>query len=399
MFNVDRELQDGLLGFLPELQQRLGAVGLIVVTGDVAYSGKAREYETAEGFLRDVRSRLRDHTMPVRVIPGNHDVLREATNSPDQDHLRSGPRVAGLDADARGTMLSHMLQDGTQGPALLKPLETYNSFAAGFGCAVSHGQPYWEHRASLGDGWILRLRGMNSVLLSNHNDGRDGMVVGGNLQTNAWMKTAGEINVSLCHHPYCWLLDAEELTKRVWNRSHLHITGHVHRHDIDDSKPGHVHLMAGALQPPRKEKAISRFNGLAFEVVGPADKQQLKLVVVAVRWDADEDRFVFDEPECKECVLDLVPLPTACASLPPDDPDFDRLRERLTDLPGGQQLDAASKIGLSVGVVLSLTTPEMVDVIMEHARTSSQLTKLWDEVTELHGGQSGQTNPFKGRGL
>jgi hypothetical protein len=38
-------------------------------TGDIAFSGKAREYETADGFLREVRSRVGNPRIPVRVIP------------------------------------------------------------------------------------------------------------------------------------------------------------------------------------------------------------------------------------------------------------------------------------------------------------------------------------------
>src|SRR4051812_5589683 len=84
LFDVDRELRDALLAFLPEMVDRRGSIDLIGVGGDGAYHGLEREYEWAHGFLRVLRSRLDRPAMPVRVIPGNHDIFREATLTADQ---------------------------------------------------------------------------------------------------------------------------------------------------------------------------------------------------------------------------------------------------------------------------------------------------------------------------
>ena len=399
--DVDRELRDALLAFLPQLTARMGSIDLIVVCGDVAYHGLEREYETAEGFLRALRSRLDTPTMPVRVIPGNHDIFRDATESADQDNLRSSVRRNGMDADARNAELIKMLSDATQGAALMEPLAQYNQFAASFECAVSSAQPYWDHRFALDDHWVLRLRGMNSVLVSNAMDDRDRLVVGANLQCAGWRKDRpGEVNVSLCHHPYCWLLDGQDLRRRVCKRSHLHVTGHVHRHELDDSEPGHIRLMGGALQPPRHEHADPRFNGLTFAIRGSIERPRLELGVVAVRWDEEEDSFVFDEPNCGQFPINLKPRPAQPPPLlAPDDPDIGWLTERLSGLQAAYRFDAAKVAGLSVGEVQVLPEHERVGAIVEKARISQRLSELWDEVARLHGKQTGVANPFRERGL
>jgi predicted MPP superfamily phosphohydrolase len=59
---VEEDLRSGLK---PEI---------VVVTGDVAYSGKKSEYKLAKVFFDDLLEALKLHTDKLFIVPGNHDM-------------------------------------------------------------------------------------------------------------------------------------------------------------------------------------------------------------------------------------------------------------------------------------------------------------------------------------
>ena len=391
-FDLDREIQDGLLRFLPMLRKRVGDVRLIVVSGDIAFSGAADQYERAKGFLRDVRSKLDDRSIPVRVIPGNHDIHRETTDNADQRAWRAQPRKSGMNADERAQVLADLLKDETSGPGLVAALQAYNDFAAAYECEISPNQPFWEHKFALNDGWTLRVRGLTSVLVSNQHDDKDRLVLG-SMQLLGLETRPGEINLTLCHHPYCWL-DGTELRPKLTNRSHIHITGHVHRHAFDNGHPSHVHLQAGAMQPPRDEKAESRFNAITLKVTGE-EKPELEVTLFPLVWDAQADSFIFDDANCETCSVTLAgPRPATATEDTAREIARARLTERLDQLPFADQLHAARNVGMEPGAVVRLHSHERVGAIVEYASQTGALAHLWEQVELRHGRQSDEANPF-----
>lgn len=393
-FDLDREIQDGLLRFLPELRERVGDVGLIVVSGDIAYSGVADQYERAKAFLRDVRSRLDNPSIPVRVIPGNHDIHRATTDNASQRVWRGVPRQESMDADERAAELVRLLTGEKSGPGLVAPLQAYNDFAATFECAISHSRPHWEHTFELADGWTLRVRGLTSVLVSDEHDETDRLVLGA-MQLSGLERRPGEANLTLCHHPYCWLLDGEELRPKLRNRSHVHVTGHVHQHAFDEGDPTHLHLRAGAMQPPRREKVASRFNVLTLQVLGESDPE-LEVTLVPLVWDSQRDSFTIDEENCRTCSLALLALPPdAPAVRLKDTVAMSRLTERLATLQFADRLHSARKISMAAEEVMRLPDHEQVGAIIKHAVTTGQLVGLWEQVELRHGRQGDEANPFE----
>ena len=393
IYDLDREIQDGLLRFLPELRAQVGDIGLIVVSGDIAFSGVADQYERAKGFLRDVRSKLDDSSIPVRVIPGNHDIHRETTDTADQRAWRAAPRRSDMTADDRAQALADLLKDKKSGAGLVAPLQAYNEFAAAYECDISPEQPHWEHTFPLDDGWALRVRGLTSVLVSNQHDEKDRLVLG-LMQLSGLETRPGKINLTLCHHPYCWLLDGEELRPKLRSRSHIHVTGHVHRHAFDDSHPTHVHLQAGAMQPPRNENAGSRFNVITLRISGDTSPE-LEVTLFPLVWDPQEDSFMLDDDNCKTCTVALQgpPKPPTVGD-PGREVAMRRLIERLDALPFADQLHSANKIRVSPGAIVRLPRHERVGAIIDYASQAGALATLWAQVELRHGNQSDDPNPF-----
>jgi predicted phosphodiesterase len=394
-YDLDRDIEDGLLRFLPDLRQRLEAdIDLIVVSGDIAFSGVADQYERAKAFLRNVRSKLENHQIPVRVIPGNHDIHRKTTRGPDQRRWRATPRGKSLKPHERQEALNALLKDAESGPGLLEALGAYNDFAASFDCAIDHTRPHWEHEFALDEGWTLRVRGMTSVLISDDYD-EDDLLVLGELQALGLHAKPGEVILSLCHHPYCWLLDGQRLQPKLTHRSHLHITGHVHQHDFKDTAQ-HVHLRAGALHPPRSEEVASRFNVITLQIHEGCNGPELEVALLPLIWDAGQDSFMIDEENCKTCsvVVQAAPKPSAA----PDGERLlalSRLTERLGALQYSDRLHCARHIGVRGGAVFAMPVGEQISAIIAHADETDQLAKLWQQVELRHGRQSSEdANPF-----
>lgn len=402
LFDMYRELQDGLLKFLPELRARVGDIGLILITGDIAFRGVAEQYAKADSFLRDVRSVLGDPLIPVRVIPGNHDIHQPDTDSGDQQRWRGGVRGT-MAPHVRDDALNTMLQDKVSGPGLLEPLAAFNEFAAAYDCMTTPLEPFWEHTMPLTDGWTLKIRGLNSVLISNRLDAT-GRLVLGTVQTTGWAHAPGEVRLSVCHHPYCWLIDGDEQQPRLQTRGHIHITGHVHAHDVrlhpDDSAPEHMHLLTGALQPPAKEQGTPRFNTLTVSVDDDADQHRLTVDLTAVRWEKKpKAAYVIDTANCHTVTMPLGLGPAATPepdALTPPALAVERLTERFALLPFSDQVHALTAIEMPVSDALQGPAHEIVGRVLSYATAEKHLHDLWDEVQRHHGDQPGEDNPFEG---
>lgn len=72
--------REALLRDLRAQARRHGAPDLILLTGDLAFSGQRREYERVDETLADVRAAVGGEPLVV-TVPGNHDLARPAEGS------------------------------------------------------------------------------------------------------------------------------------------------------------------------------------------------------------------------------------------------------------------------------------------------------------------------------
>ncbi|MFO7567681.1 MAG: SUMF1/EgtB/PvdO family nonheme iron enzyme [Enhygromyxa sp.] len=68
---VEQALERSITG----LAERIGVPDLLLLTGDLAYSGKAEQYAQIEGLLARIEAWL-GRKLPVFAVPGNHDLAR-----------------------------------------------------------------------------------------------------------------------------------------------------------------------------------------------------------------------------------------------------------------------------------------------------------------------------------
>jgi DNA repair exonuclease SbcCD nuclease subunit len=387
VYDLDRELQWRFFEALDEIVEDY-PIDAVLVCGDLAFSGKLAEYARAGKFLRDVTSRLQIGQDTVYVIPGNHDIDRDSTDTSAQRGLRSGLRV--IDSDpARDAALGAAAKDRASAELLMEPLTEYVRFAAQYDCPTTAEAPSWDRFLYLHPDLEVGLRGINSVLTSHAHDHQtnEPLVVG---TGQALLEpAAGRVHVTLCHHPREWVLGADEISKRLDKYALVQVTGHTHSYKVIETGGG-VWLRAGALMPSRKEAEWKpHFSVVELE---PTDTD----IAVTVRpwaWDSDEVAFVRGDPESV-----VRPLPAGKVS-PSRRTELDRaaatrrLVVRLAALPSGDILTAAINAGLPP---LSGTVAEPPAILGLEAASAAagrgRLKDLWNEMNLLRG--TSEDNPF-----
>ena len=248
----DRELRNAVVRDIAERRQCLGDIDAILVSGDIAYSGQRSEYLDAAEWLDQICNSAGCGTEAVFLCPGNHDV--------DQTVIKNNPLIQdGHDAIRRGnTMyerdeaLSQRLKQPDARALFYAPIATYNEFAARYQSSFFADERtfVWETDFPLNDGTMLRLRGLNTALLSGLKDEEKSLFLG----TRAWTlpRLDGVEYMTMAHHPPSWLADGRETERALNSRSRIQLFGHEHDQRVDLGRDW-IKLFAGSINPHRSE--------------------------------------------------------------------------------------------------------------------------------------------------
>ena len=178
LWELDADLRNELELELAAVVADRGPATHVLVTGDVAFSGKEEQYARAARWLQRITELSGCARTAVGVVPGNDDVDwdRAEHSKPLQlchDKLRTS--TAG-EIDA---VLTELIKDPDGGRLMFGPLENYNAFAFHFRCQVTPKAAYWERQFALNDGSLLRVLADSQVSESSDStDARGRLVMG-----------------------------------------------------------------------------------------------------------------------------------------------------------------------------------------------------------------------------
>lgn len=285
--DVDQNVRNELLRDVAELTKQLGPATGVLVTGDIAFSGKKEEYQHAAAWLREVCDAVGCEEQNVSVVPGNHDVDRKLAGDLITQMLHQN--IRGLDGPEIDSKLYEFFANVQSANALLAPLVEYNAFAQRYGCAVSAKEPYWQRDLVLSCGTTIRMRGLCSAYVSNAEDDKGRMILG--TAYAAVQRDSGVLHLTLCHHPPDWLRDQDPVEDHLKSKVHIQLFGHKHaqRVDVINDK---VRLVAGAMHPERRESAwVPTYNVLEIE---RCDSEHIRLRLFQRRWHQPDTSFIAD---------------------------------------------------------------------------------------------------------
>jgi hypothetical protein len=241
------QLKDAALTDIRAQVKKAGVPDLLILTGDLAYSGRVDEYHLVDRLLEELREATGGDPIVVPV-PGNHDMERPGELRPI---TRCGLRNYLNDAEN----IRPALLEGT--PEVRDIVASlFKNYMDWFARAI---EPQWRARAVLyergpvagdfratfsNDGIVLGIVGVNSAFLHFENASEKMVVEMTQHGPDApsWVKRR-DANLLLMHHPLDWLdrsvrQDCYEPTRYV-----ACLFGHMHTAEAEQTLSGSSHAI------------------------------------------------------------------------------------------------------------------------------------------------------------
>lgn len=298
---VHDDVKDRLLDDLAILKVEAGIERMdgVIVTGDVAFSGKKSEYDRAAEWLDRLTDVVGCEKTDVLVVPGNHDIDRERIT-------RLAAAMVGQVVERGSDELECFLEDPRASELLYEKFHDYRAFAEGYGCPLaSDGGVAVTRQVGLAPSRALRFVGLNSALLCTGHDGDEGKLLIGGRQ-HVLPRREGQELVVLCHHPLRSLQDRASLARYIRSRARVHIFGHMHRPSAAIESPIQggdlLTISSGAVVPPASEGGYQyTYDVISFE--WDAGTEGLNVEIVPRTWNDGETRFDADTGQFGEARL------------------------------------------------------------------------------------------------
>ena len=261
----------------------------VIVTGDIAYAGKREQYDCAAAWLDDLATAIGCQITDVQLVPGNHDIDRDAISPGCKLMLNA----IASDGEAQ---LDAFLEDEHDREVLFGRFASYRPFAEAYNCPLDRAGGFASDRKiELAAARTLRFIGLNSALICSDDDKKGRLLLGGRQRTLP--RTPGEELVVLCHHPLSWLQDSQDARQYVRSRARVFVFGHDHNPSVSmESISDECDLLtvaAGATVPREVNDQYNyTYNFLIFD--WDADGDRLQVTVIPRAWSAERTRFDAD---------------------------------------------------------------------------------------------------------
>jgi len=421
--DYDADLRNELERDAARVVDEIGTPDAIVVTGDIAFSGQADQYDKAAQWLEHLCALLNTEPTKVWTTPGNHDVDRSVARTASiamfhRQLRQSGP--TGVDA-----MIADLLRDDLACEALFLPMRAYNTFAASYVCAITRDRPYWEDDLILNDGSLLRMRGITSTLVSDETDTNgDNKLVIGQMQYDL-PRYDGVTYMTLCHHPPDWVIDGDNFDDRLLARAKIQLFGHKHTFRLIPIGET-LRLSAGAVHPDQQEPNwIPRYSFLSLRVAGTDNARSLEVTVYPRVWDEQAKNFAPQYARSGSTghlfELPLEPWTPALAAVQPTEPgevavrvpaaqdvsidDEVSERRRIRDaerlvsyrfwrLLFHQRIAIAERLKLIRDEDKNRGEVDLFTAVLRRAASEGRFADLWDDVERERGANPPEQNLF-----
>jgi len=219
------------------IASQLGRVDFVVFSGDLAFSGKPEEYDTAaREFLAPVLSAVSLSKDRVFFVPGNHDI--------DRRDLEMLPPL--LERFKDRATVNAWLTTPARRQALIQPFGAYAEFVRQFLGPHAPAEPAYGYARVLDlRGCRLAVVGMNSAWMCGQRVERGevndyGYLILGEPQFYAPLqlpdvKTA-DLRIGVLHHPSSWFSDVAQrahIEPSMARGFHFLLRGHEHSAHVE----------------------------------------------------------------------------------------------------------------------------------------------------------------------
>ncbi|MCP5106847.1 MAG: SUMF1/EgtB/PvdO family nonheme iron enzyme, partial [bacterium] len=214
-----------------------GGPDAVVVTGDIAFSGKMQEYDDALAFFVKLKELLPDGT-PFLPVPGNHDVDRSKVK-----------KLFSLYRIVKDNEINSFLEDKDYIKSFINiKFDAYRAFVEQLapGLYQSEGDYFWVKKV---EDKKISFLGLNSAWACQGDDDQSNIALG-EPQVAEALDRAKEMDhrILLMHHPPVdWLKDMETGRAELFEHTKLLLHGHSHSDNALVFKdPAHACICLGA---------------------------------------------------------------------------------------------------------------------------------------------------------
>jgi tetratricopeptide (TPR) repeat protein len=276
-------------------------INSIYVSGDIASTGGTdtsrpdadnAEYNKAKTWLSSLGASVGLSDADIYVIPGNHDV--QLSSSSDNRNLS---RMVSLLRDKKESIDDAFSHEEDK-KLILSRLTSYMSFANDFSPyskmdILNSDGIYWQAKIRRDHGFVVRLIGLNTALLTEGKDDYKKLQLG-NYPLSRFIAQAplepNEIVIVLSHHPFEWLSDEESVSAWIKSNCHIHLCGHIHNPEFERLRSGggsdYVKIVSGAAHAQNGEIIGHGYSICEIVLL----EQSLKLRIWPRKWsDKNKD--------------------------------------------------------------------------------------------------------------
>lgn len=221
---------------------------LILITGDIAFSGTREQYEVAEDFIRSIESVVRRETegkVFIALCQGNHDCDFSGSQA------------------IRDTLIEKVQKEGPSAvnkefvDECTKVQSNFFEFRKRVSPEVQDDDPLWARYKFEVGGYSIAIECPNVAWMSQIKE-RQGALVFPVAKYENLKNEEPDLQMIAMHHPFNWFTQAtyRDFRKLVRSVSHIVLTGHEHESnsgEILDQESGHsCFIEAGAISPDDK---------------------------------------------------------------------------------------------------------------------------------------------------
>lgn len=233
--NAQREaVLSAMLEDIRHRSKKDGKPDFVVVTGDLAFSGRRSEYELVTEYLRELATAIDLPAKMIFCVPGNHDVRRERSKM----CFRGAREALKSEADVYG-----FLADDEERDYLLLRQEDFREFESSF----FREQEREFTKDNLGyvsmievEDLRIAIMGLNSSWLSEGGVSDEGKLLIGENQVKSAIDIAKgrlpHVVLGLQHHPFDLLqrFDRRPVQHRMEEACHFVHCGHLHDPEVKE---------------------------------------------------------------------------------------------------------------------------------------------------------------------
>lgn len=261
-----RQIASTMSPLLPEVD-----AAVVVVTGDIAFSGVAEQYKLAEGWLLETTQAIQENfsgDLKLIVVPGNHDGRFKDSSQ------------------ARDTVIDRILQKGEQVidqsvvSLCTDPQDDYFKFEQRV-MPYAAGDELWKEVKIEIQGKTVAFSCVNASWMSNvpETPGKLMFPIG---RYHDEMTAPADVKVVVMHHPLNWYGQSSYHAFRDACRAHFQIvmSGHEHTgstYTVDDSQHGRCLMLEAPALVPHGMEGPSGFSVLCLDT----DHQRVSQVMFA----------------------------------------------------------------------------------------------------------------------